>query len=88
MRVLTLTAATAAVLYLSATRLTAQETPSDTLLTVEHYLDLEQVADPQISPDGRQVVYARRWVDRMNDRWETSLWIMDADGGRKAIRWH
>ena len=26
----------------------AQETASDTLLTVNHYLDWEQVADPQI----------------------------------------
>ena len=30
----------------------AQETASDTLLTVAHYLDWEQVLDPQISPDG------------------------------------
>jgi len=35
----------------------AQETASDTLLTVEHYLDWEQVADPQLSPDGSQVIY-------------------------------
>jgi len=27
------------------------------LLTVDHYLDWEQVADPQISPDGSQIVY-------------------------------
>jgi hypothetical protein len=30
----------------------AQETASDTLLTVDHYLDFEQAADPQLSPDG------------------------------------
>src|SRR6266516_5435251 len=29
----------------------SQETASDTLLTVAHYLDWEQVLDPQISPD-------------------------------------
>ena len=34
-----------------------QETPSDTLLTVDHYLDWESVADPQISPDGSQVAF-------------------------------
>jgi dipeptidyl aminopeptidase/acylaminoacyl peptidase len=62
--------------------LAAQETPSDTLLTVQHYLDLEQVADPQISPDGRQIVYVRRWVNRLEDRWESALWIMNADGSR------
>ena len=38
----------------------AQETASDSLLTVNHYLDWEQVADPQIAPDGQQIVYTRR----------------------------
>src|SRR6266513_2960124 len=37
--------------------LPAQETASDSLLTVNHYLDWEQVADPQISPDGTRIVY-------------------------------
>ncbi|MBI4545646.1 MAG: PD40 domain-containing protein, partial [Gemmatimonadetes bacterium] len=63
----------------------AQEKPSDTLLTVQHYLDWETVADPQLSPDGRQIVYTRRWADRKHDRWESSLWIMDADGGRNRF---
>ena len=36
--------------------LRGQETASDTLLTVNHYLDWEQVADPQISPDGLQIL--------------------------------
>jgi dipeptidyl aminopeptidase/acylaminoacyl peptidase len=51
-------------------------------LTLDHYLEWEGVADPQLSPDGRVVVYTRRWVDPMNDRWASSLWIMDADGTR------
>src|SRR5439155_1075967 len=58
----------------------AQETASDTLLTVDHYLDWEQVADPQISPDGSQIVYTRRWVNKIDDKWESALWIMSADG--------
>lgn len=60
----------------------AQETPSDTLLTVQHFLDVEQVADPQISPDGRQIIYVRRWVNKLEDSWKSALWIMDADGSR------
>ena len=58
----------------------AQETASDTLLTVDHYLDWEQVADPQLSPDGSQVVYTRRWVNKIDDKWESALWIVGADG--------
>ncbi|MFN2398752.1 MAG: prolyl oligopeptidase family serine peptidase [Gemmatimonadaceae bacterium] len=63
----------------------AQETPSDTLLTVGHYLDFESVGDPQISPDGSRIVYTRRWVNRLEDKWESALWIMSADGSRNRF---
>ncbi len=62
--------------------LTAQEAPSDTLLTVEHYLDWERVDDPQIAPDGSEVIYTRSAVNRLEDRWDAVLWIMNADGSR------
>ncbi len=51
-------------------------------ISLEMYLDLESVSDPQISPDGTQIVYTRGWVDKMNDRRESSIWIMNADGSR------
>ncbi len=51
-------------------------------LTLDLYLEWEQVADPQISPDGSQIVFTRRWVDQINDRWESSLWIMNANGSK------
>ena len=59
---------------------TAQE--NDDGLRLELYLDWETVSDPQIAPDGRQIVYSRRLVDKVNDRWKSSLWIMNADGSR------
>src|SRR5205809_775966 len=65
--------------------LTAQETASDTLLTVQHYLDWEQVSDAQISPDGVQIVYTRRWVNKLEDKWESALWIMSADGSHQRF---
>ena len=57
----------------------------DTLFTVEKYLDYEQVADPQISPDGSQIIYTRRHVNKMEDRWDANLWIMNADGSRNRF---
>lgn len=51
-------------------------------LTLDHYMDMESVADPQISPDGSRIVYTRGWVDKLNDSRESSLWIMNADGSR------
>ncbi len=63
----------------------AQEIPAVDLLTVGHYLDMERVSDPQISPDGSRIVYTRAWVDKLEDRFKSSLWVMDADGGRKRF---
>ncbi|PYO91736.1 MAG: S9 family peptidase, partial [Gemmatimonadetes bacterium] len=63
----------------------SQETASDTLLTVNHYLDWEQVADPQTSPDGSQILYTRRWVNKIEDRWDAGLWIMNADGSKNRF---
>jgi len=54
----------------------------DRHLTVADLLEFEQVNDPQISPDGNQIIYTRRWVDQQEDRWASALWIMDADGSR------
>ena len=54
-------------------------------LSLEMYFDWETVSDPQISPDGKQIVYTRGWVDKVNDRTRSSLWIMNADGSRSRF---
>jgi len=55
------------------------------VLKVEDYLNYETVADPQMSPDGAQVVYTRRWVNQSEDRMEASLWVMNADGSKNRF---
>ena len=72
----------------------AQETRSATRLTTEHYLDWERVSDAQISPDGTRIVYTRGTVNAVDDRWDSALWIVNADGTRNrflakgsAARW-
>ena len=59
----------------------AAERRSDRI-AISDYLDWEDVQDPQLAPDGKQVVFTRRWIDKVNDKWESSLWIMNADGTR------
>jgi dipeptidyl aminopeptidase/acylaminoacyl peptidase len=61
----------------------AQQAPDR--LTLDLFLDWERVSDPQVSPDGRQIIYTRGWVDKMNDRWESSLWMMNADGSKNRF---
>ncbi len=58
--------------------------PTDRL-TLDLYWDYETVADPQISPDGSQIIYTRQWFDKMNDRRESSLWVMNSDGSRNRF---
>lgn len=55
------------------------------VLDLEMYWDLQSVSNPQISPDGRHVVYTRGWIDRRNDRRPSEIWIMDANGDRKRF---
>ena len=54
-------------------------------LTLDLYWEYETVADPQLSPDGRQIIYTRQSFDRINDRRQSALWIMHADGSRNRF---
>jgi dipeptidyl aminopeptidase/acylaminoacyl peptidase len=51
-------------------------------LKLEQFLDMETVSGPVISPDGQQIVYTRSWIDKVNDRRVSELWIMNADGSQ------
>lgn len=42
--------------------------------------NMEFVSDPQISPDGSQIVYVRNFKDVMTDRNLSNLWIINFDG--------
>ncbi|MFT5242519.1 MAG: dipeptidyl aminopeptidase/acylaminoacyl peptidase [Glaciecola sp.] len=42
--------------------------------------ELEWAADPQISPDGSQIIYRRNGFDIMKDNSRGNLWIINIDG--------
>ncbi|TQV71142.1 S9 family peptidase [Exilibacterium tricleocarpae] len=42
--------------------------------------ELEWISDPQISPDGRRVVFVRNAMDIMQDDRQARLWIANTDG--------
>ena len=63
----------------------AQETPTANRLTTDHYFELERISNAQISPDGSRIVYTRQQANRMEDKWESSLWMMNADGSQNRF---
>src|SRR5688572_18956924 len=45
--------------------------------------DLEWADAPSISPDGRRIVYQRKFFDIMKDRRRSNLWLIEADSGKQ-----
>jgi dipeptidyl aminopeptidase/acylaminoacyl peptidase len=82
-RSLTVVCSVVAVLLVSMSPVPAEETTG--VLTVADYLDLERVSGPHLSPDGTKILYTRGWIDRLEDRWQSDIWIMNADGSRNRF---
>ena len=51
-----------------------------TRLSLEHYKNYEWTSNPTLSPDGEQILYSRTWINLVDDKRETDLWIMNKDG--------
>ncbi len=76
----------------------AQVAADESRFSAEDIFNLEYAASPQVSPDGKSVVYVRRSNDIMTDSTRANLWIASVDGsghrpllsGKKAFhtpRW-
>jgi Tol biopolymer transport system component len=49
-------------------------------LTVDHVIDMTRVGNPELSPDGRHVLYTVSELDWSENKRNTRLWIARADG--------
>ena len=58
---------------------------TDSTLELDSYLDWETVTNPEISPDGTEIIYSRGWVDKLKDRRRSSIWVMNSDGTRNRV---
>ena len=56
------------------------KTPSKRF-TAERVFDMEYANDPQVSPDGKTIVYVRQSMDEMTDQDTGKLWILDIKSG-------
>jgi dipeptidyl aminopeptidase/acylaminoacyl peptidase len=52
------------------------------LLDKETYMEMESIASPNISPDGKNILFTRGWVDKTSDQSRSNLWIVDIEGKR------
>src|SRR5438034_10537947 len=51
-------------------------------VTPEDYFAFEFISDPNISPDGKLVAYVVTKIDRAQNRRNSSIWTVAADGSR------
>ncbi|MEW6125951.1 MAG: S9 family peptidase [Acidobacteriota bacterium] len=49
-------------------------------LTAMDVFNLEFASDPQLSPNGKQILYVRQFADIMSDRNLSNIWIINVDG--------
>lgn len=49
-------------------------------LALMDVFQVETASDPQISPDGKRIVYVRQFADVMTDKRYSNLWMVNADG--------
>jgi dipeptidyl aminopeptidase/acylaminoacyl peptidase len=60
--------------------LTATAQSQANRLTAMDAFNLEFASDPQISPNGKQILYVRQFAEIMSDRNLSNIWIINADG--------
>ncbi len=69
-------------LAVTATALLAAMSVEGRNLELADYLNWEVVANPQISPDSRRILYTRIRVNKVSDGLDSETWQMDANGER------
>src|SRR5207247_3195949 len=53
-------------------------------ITESDLLKFQWIADPEISPDGREVAFVLVSVNEKEDRYDTSLWLVPSSGQEVA----
>jgi dipeptidyl aminopeptidase/acylaminoacyl peptidase len=54
-------------------------------MTIDDLFNVKRVADPQISPDGKMVVYVLTTVDLANNSTSSTLWLADGNSNPRQL---
>ena len=52
----------------------------NTRLSLDHYKNYEWTSNPKLSPNGEHIIYSKTWINLVDDKRETDLWIINSDG--------
>jgi len=58
-----------------------EKNTSSKRFTAMRVFDMEYATDPQISPNGKKIAYVRHSMDRMNDKDNGQIWLINIDDG-------
>jgi dipeptidyl aminopeptidase/acylaminoacyl peptidase len=61
-----------------------KENDGPTLLDTSTFMEMESVSSPNISPDGQWILFSRRSVDQVDDRYVSNIWMVDVEGKRTS----
>jgi len=59
-----------------------QDKKTEKLLGIETFMEMESVGNAAISPDGKNIIFTRTWVNKAEDRTNSGLWLTDFEGKR------
>src|ERR1700754_1015757 len=59
------------------------QAPARRLLKIDDMYAFQNVADPQVSPDGKWVAYTVNSIDVLGDKSDSDVWMASWDGARQ-----
>ena len=65
--------------------LTASAFAAKQSFTSSDIFEIRNVGDPEISSDGKSVLYTVNWADKMNDAFYSNVWVAGADGNGQRV---
>jgi len=71
-----------AILFFAVSSAQSGDEKKGKLLETETFMEMESISGPNISPDGKNIIFVRGWVDKMNDQQRSNLWVVDVEGKR------